>query len=111
MIVNLGFLVSRFPTMSVFATSVLSLLLGQFFLFVPENSLFLFVHRVIELGIILSCTAPCMTQMHVCVFIRDVPQSVDQSVEPDQHEDQDVPNISTEVHSSDHIGQTDRAVY
>ncbi|KAF3608691.1 hypothetical protein DY000_02047801 [Brassica cretica] len=70
MIVNLGFLVSRFPTLSVFATSVLSLLLGQFFLFVPENSLFLFVHRVIELGIILSCTAPCMTQMHVCVFIR-----------------------------------------
>ena len=32
----------------------------------------------------------------------DVPQSV----EPDQHEDHDVPNISTEVHSSDRTGQT-----
>ena len=36
----------------------------------------------------------------------DVPQPVDQSVEPDQHEDQDVLNISTEVHSSDHTEQT-----
>ena len=41
----------------------------------------------------------------------DVPQSVGQSVEPGQHEDQDVLNISTEVHSSDHTEQTDRAVY
>uniref|UniRef100_M4DXU6 Uncharacterized protein n=1 Tax=Brassica campestris TaxID=3711 RepID=M4DXU6_BRACM len=36
---------------------------------------------------------------------------MDQSVEYDQHEDQDVPNISTEVHSFDSAGQTDRAVY
>ena len=41
----------------------------------------------------------------------DVPQSIDHSVEPDQHEDQDIPNISTEVHYSDRIGHTDRAVY
>ncbi|KAF3559322.1 hypothetical protein F2Q69_00013944 [Brassica cretica] len=32
-------------------------------------------------------------------------------MKPDQHEDQDVPNIFTEVHSSDRTGQTDRAVY
>ena len=36
---------------------------------------------------------------------------MDQSKESDQHEDQDVPNVPTEVHSSDRTRQTDRAVY
>ena len=45
------------------------------------------------------------------ILVNDVPQSVDQSVESDQHEDQDVLNISTEVHSFDRAGQTNRAVY
>ena len=69
-IVNLGFLASRFPTLSAFPASVPSLLLGQFFLFVPEDSFLLFGPRVIELGIVLRRTAPCTTWMHVCIFIR-----------------------------------------
>ncbi|KAF3552524.1 hypothetical protein DY000_02006791 [Brassica cretica] len=57
-IADLGFLVSRFPTLSTFSASVPSLLLGQFFLFVPEDSFFFFGHRIIELGIILSRLEP-----------------------------------------------------
>jgi len=48
-IADLGFLASRFLILSVFAASVPSLLLGQFFLFVPEDSFFFLGHRVIEL--------------------------------------------------------------
>ncbi|KAF2557433.1 hypothetical protein F2Q68_00016799 [Brassica cretica] len=39
-------------------------------MFVPEDGLFFFGHRVIKLGIVLSRTAPCTMQMHVCVFVR-----------------------------------------
>ena len=69
-IVDLGFLASRFPTLSAFAASVPSLLLGQFFLFIPKDSFFCFGHRIIGLGIILSHTAPCTTRMHIFVFVR-----------------------------------------
>ena len=69
-IANLRFLASRFPTFSTFAASVQSFLLGQFFMFIPEDSFLFLGHRVIELGIILSRTAPYTTRMHVCVFIR-----------------------------------------
>ncbi|KAF3534613.1 hypothetical protein DY000_02040785 [Brassica cretica] len=41
----------------------------------------------------------------------DVPQSMDQSKESDQHEDQNVPDIPIEVHSSDRTRQTDRAMH
>uniref|UniRef100_A0A0D3D3K1 Uncharacterized protein n=1 Tax=Brassica oleracea var. oleracea TaxID=109376 RepID=A0A0D3D3K1_BRAOL len=41
----------------------------------------------------------------------DVPQSMDQYMEPAPHGDQDVLNNSTEVHPSNRIDQTDRAVY
>uniref|UniRef100_A0A0D3ALI6 Uncharacterized protein n=1 Tax=Brassica oleracea var. oleracea TaxID=109376 RepID=A0A0D3ALI6_BRAOL len=41
----------------------------------------------------------------------DVPQSIDQSKESDQHEVQDVLNILSEVHIFHHTGQTDRTVY
>ncbi|KAF3566312.1 hypothetical protein DY000_02016760 [Brassica cretica] len=37
---------------------------------IPKDSFLFFGHWVIELGIVLSFTAPCTTQMHVCVFIR-----------------------------------------
>ncbi|XP_013613865.1 PREDICTED: uncharacterized protein LOC106320044 [Brassica oleracea var. oleracea] len=50
-------------------------------------------------------------QIEVFDTTSDVPQSMDQSKESDQHEDQDVPNVPTEVHSSDRTRQTDRAVY
>ena len=36
---------------------------------------------------------------------------MDQSDESDQHEDQNVPDVPVEVHSSDQTRQTDRAVY
>ncbi|KAF3559756.1 hypothetical protein F2Q69_00012154 [Brassica cretica] len=41
----------------------------------------------------------------------DVPQSMDQYMEPALHGDQDVLNNSTEVHPSNRTDQTDRAVY
>ncbi|WZZ78476.1 hypothetical protein YC2023_099048 [Brassica napus] len=41
----------------------------------------------------------------------DVPQPMDQYMEPAQYGDQDVLNNSTEVRSSDRTKQTDRAVY
>ena len=41
----------------------------------------------------------------------DVPQSMYQSKESDQHEDQDIPDVPIEVHSSDRTRQTDRVVY
>ena len=59
----------QFPILSVFAASVPSLLLGQFFLFVPEDSFFFFGHRIIDLGIIFSRTTSCPTRIHVCVFV------------------------------------------
>ncbi|KAF3538841.1 hypothetical protein F2Q69_00022998 [Brassica cretica] len=68
-IADLGFLASRFLTLSPFAASVSSLLLGQFFLFVSEDSFLFYGHWVIELGFVLSRMAPCTTRMHVCVFI------------------------------------------
>ncbi|KAG5384333.1 hypothetical protein IGI04_035803 [Brassica rapa subsp. trilocularis] len=40
----------------------------------------------------------------------DRPQSTDQYMEPNQHEDQDVLKFSTEVHDFHHTGQTDRTV-
>ncbi|KAF3564583.1 hypothetical protein DY000_02014525 [Brassica cretica] len=70
MIADLGFLTSRFPILSVFAASVSSLLLGQLFMFVPEDSFFFFGHRIIELGIVFSRTTSCPTWIHVCVFVR-----------------------------------------
>ena len=69
-IADLAFFASRFPTLSVFAASVPSLLLGQFLLFVPENGFLFFGYRVIKLGMVLRDTSPCTTWMHVCVFIR-----------------------------------------
>ena len=70
-ITDLGVIASRFPILSVFAASVPSLLLGQFFLFVPEDSLFFFLgHRIIELGIVFSRMTPCTMWMYVCVFVR-----------------------------------------
>ncbi|KAF2620191.1 hypothetical protein F2Q68_00039546 [Brassica cretica] len=42
---------------------------------------------------------------------RVVRQSMDQSDESDQHEDQNVPDVPVDVHSSDQTRQTDRAVY
>ncbi|KAF3490371.1 hypothetical protein F2Q69_00053637 [Brassica cretica] len=68
-IADLGFLASRFPIPSVFAASVPSLLLAQFFLFVPEDSFFFFGHRIIELGIIFSRTTSFPTRIYVCVFV------------------------------------------
>ncbi|KAF3525106.1 hypothetical protein F2Q69_00047176 [Brassica cretica] len=59
-----------FQTLSEVATSSPSLLLGQFLLFVPKDGFFLLGHRVVELGIIPSCSAPCSAWMHVCVFVR-----------------------------------------
>ena len=57
-IADLGFLASRFPTLTVFAASVPSLFFGQFFgqffLFVPEDGFFFFGHRIIKLGIIVG---------------------------------------------------------
>uniref|UniRef100_A0A0D2ZPG4 Uncharacterized protein n=1 Tax=Brassica oleracea var. oleracea TaxID=109376 RepID=A0A0D2ZPG4_BRAOL len=41
----------------------------------------------------------------------DVPHFMDQYMEPVPHGDHDVLNNSTEVHSSNHTDQTDRAVY
>ncbi|KAF2540984.1 hypothetical protein F2Q68_00031255 [Brassica cretica] len=47
----------------------------------------------------------------ICPVHTDAPQYVDQSVERTQHDDQNVPNDSTEVHDLDRTGRTDRAVY
>ena len=69
-IADLGFLVSRYPISSLFAASVPSLLLIQFFMFIPEDSFFLFGHRIIELGIIFSRTTSCPTRIYVSVFVR-----------------------------------------
>ena len=48
-ITDLGFLASRFPILSLFAASVPSLLLGQFFMFNPEDGFLFFGHWVVEL--------------------------------------------------------------
>ncbi|KAF3513659.1 hypothetical protein F2Q69_00006566 [Brassica cretica] len=69
-IADLRFLASRFPTLSAFAARVPSLLFGQFFLFVPEESFLFIVNRVIELGVVLSRTSPRTTRIHFGVFIR-----------------------------------------
>ncbi|KAF2564939.1 hypothetical protein F2Q70_00017404 [Brassica cretica] len=51
------------------------------------------------------------SQISDLVGLSDVPQSMDQYMEPAQHGDQDVLNNSTEVHPSDRTNQTNRAVY
>ncbi|KAF3515669.1 hypothetical protein DY000_02059750 [Brassica cretica] len=62
--------VISFQTLSEVAASSPSLLLGQFLLFVPKGGFFLLGHRVVELGIIPSRSAPCSAWMHICVFVR-----------------------------------------
>ncbi|KAF2571413.1 hypothetical protein F2Q70_00002503 [Brassica cretica] len=51
------------------------------------------------------------TLVSIMINITDRPRSTDQYMEPNQPGDQNVLNISTEVHVFHRTGQTDRAVY
>ncbi|KAF3560950.1 hypothetical protein DY000_02015975 [Brassica cretica] len=69
-VASIGFLASRFLTLSAFAASSPSLLLGMFLLLVPKDGFFLLGHRVVELGIIPSRSDPFSAWMHTCAFVR-----------------------------------------